>query len=43
MNIKLGSKVQLVGDDLLTTNVDRIKKAVDLDCANSVLIKTKTR
>ena len=39
MNIKLGSKVQLVGDDLLTTNVDRIKKAVDLDCANSVLIK----
>ena len=39
MNIKLGSKVQLVGDDLLTTNVDRIKKAVDLDCANSALIK----
>ena len=39
MNTMLGHKVQLVGDDLLTTNVDRIRKAIDLDCANSVLIK----
>ena len=35
----LGSRVQLVGDDLFVTNVDRIKKGIELDCANAVLIK----
>ena len=39
MNTQLGHKIQLVGDDLLTTNVSRIKKAINLKCANSVLIK----
>ncbi len=36
---KLGKKVQLVGDDLYTTNVNRIKKGIDLKASNSVLIK----
>lgn len=32
-------KTQLVGDDLLVTNVDRIKKAIETKSANAVLIK----
>jgi enolase len=36
---KLGKRVQLVGDDLLTTNTERIEKAIGLSAANSVLIK----
>lgn len=36
---KLGDKVQLVGDDLYTTNVDRIEKGIEEKCSNSVLIK----
>jgi len=36
---KLGKKVQLVGDDLFVTNVDYLKKGIDLGCANSILIK----
>lgn len=36
---RLGSKTQLVGDDLLVTNVDRLKKAIDARAANSILIK----
>jgi len=36
---QLGSSLQIVGDDLLTTNVKRIKKAIDLKAVNSVLIK----
>lgn len=36
---KLGNKIQIVGDDLLTTNVRRIQKAIDLKAVNSVLIK----
>jgi enolase len=36
---RLGDRVQLVGDDLLVTNVDRIERAVEEDAANSVLIK----
>jgi len=36
---RLGSRTQLVGDDLLVTNVERIERAVDLGIANSVLIK----
>lgn len=35
----LGDRVQLVGDDLFVTNVERIKKGIELDCANAVLIK----
>jgi enolase len=36
---RLGAKVQLVGDDLLVTNVSRIHRAIDERAANSVLIK----
>ena len=36
---RLGDKIQLVGDDLFVTNVEYIKKGIDLNCANSVLIK----
>lgn len=36
---KIGHKVQIVGDDLLVTNVKRIQKAIDLNAANSLLCK----
>ena len=36
---KLGNKVQIVGDDLFVTNIDRIEKGVKLGVANAVLIK----
>ncbi len=39
LNSRLGSKVQLVGDDLLVTNVARIRRAITAKAANSVLIK----
>ena len=35
----LGSKVQLVGDDLFVTNTERLKKGIDLGVANAILIK----
>lgn len=35
----LGSKVQLVGDDLFVTNVERLKRGIDQKIANSILIK----
>jgi enolase len=35
----LGRKVQLVGDDLLVTNVQFLRKAIDRGVANSILIK----
>jgi len=36
---KLGSRVQLVGDDLFVTNVERLQKGIDDGIANSILIK----
>lgn len=36
---KLGSKIQLVGDDLFVTNPERLKKGIDLGVANSLLVK----
>jgi len=36
---KLGAKVQIVGDDLFVTNTKRIQKGIELNAANSVLIK----
>jgi len=36
---KLGSKVQLVGDDLYVTNVDRLSQGIKLKASNSILIK----
>ncbi|MCL4314032.1 MAG: phosphopyruvate hydratase [Actinobacteria bacterium] len=35
----LGERVQLVGDDIFVTNVDRISRGIDASIANSVLIK----
>lgn len=34
-----GKKVQLVGDDLFVTNVERLQKGIDMGVANSILIK----
>jgi enolase len=36
---KLGSKVQLVGDDLFVTNVKFLQKGIDTGTANSILVK----
>jgi enolase len=36
---KLGSKVQLVGDDLFVTNPTRLKRGIDLGVANALLVK----
>lgn len=36
---KIGSKCQLVGDDLFVTNVEFLEKGIKLGCANSILIK----
>jgi enolase len=35
----IGKKVQLVGDDLFVTNVDRLKKGIDTETANALLVK----
>ncbi|MFH1644333.1 MAG: phosphopyruvate hydratase [bacterium] len=39
MTKEFGDKIQLVGDDIFVTNTARIKKGIDLNAANSVLIK----
>mgnify|MGYP004510740261 FL=1 len=36
---RLGSKIQLVGDDLFVTNTKRLKKGIEMGVANSILIK----
>lgn len=36
---RLGKKIQLIGDDLFTTNSERIKKGVEMGACNAVLIK----
>jgi len=36
---KIGGKCQLVGDDVFVTNVDFLKKGIEMGCANSILIK----
>ena len=36
---ELGSKIQLVGDDLFVTNVKRLQKGIDMGVCNSILIK----
>jgi enolase len=35
----IGDRVQVVGDDLLVTNVERLAKGIDIKAANSILIK----
>ena len=39
MQERLGSTVQLVGDDLLVTNIARINRAIEEEASNSVLLK----
>jgi enolase len=39
LNQAVGEKVQLVGDDLLVTNVERLAKGIELKAGNSILIK----
>jgi enolase len=39
MTKKLGTKVQIVGDDLFVTNTKRIQRGIEIGAANSVLIK----
>jgi enolase len=39
MNEKMGSKTVLIGDDLLVTNVKRLKKSIEEKACNAVLIK----
>lgn len=39
LTTELGSKVQLVGDDLFVTNTKRLKKGIEMGCGNSILIK----
>ena len=36
---KIGDRCQLVGDDLFVTNVEFLKKGIEMGCANSILIK----
>ena len=39
MNKELGKKIQIIGDDLLVTNVKRIEEAVGEKACNSLLLK----
>lgn len=39
MTEKLGDKIQLVGDDLFVTNVERLQQGIDKGVANSILVK----
>jgi enolase len=39
MTQRLGRKIQVMGDDLLVTNVQRLSKGIALGAANSILIK----
>ena len=39
LTLKIGDKVQLVGDDLFVTNVERLSRGIENGIANSILIK----
>ncbi len=39
LNAEIGDKCQIVGDDLFVTNVDYLRKGIELKAANSILIK----
>ena len=39
LQARLGDRILLVGDDLFTTNPDRVRKGIELKAANSVLVK----
>jgi enolase len=36
---RIGKKCQIVGDDVFVTNVEYLKKGIEMGCANSILIK----
>jgi enolase len=38
-NARVGSKIQIVGDDLYVTNVEKLRKGIETDASNSILIK----
>ena len=39
MTAKMGDKIQIVGDDLLVTNPERVRKGVEIKACNSLLVK----
>ena len=39
MTAELGDKIQIVGDDLLVTNPDRVRKAIETRASNALLVK----
>jgi len=39
MTDRLGSKIQIVGDDLFVTNTKRLQRGIDMGAANSILVK----
>ncbi len=39
MNERLGGRIQIMGDDLLVTNVERVRRAIELRTCNSLLTK----
>ncbi len=39
MTMELGDRIQIVGDDLLVTNPDRVKRAIDERACNALLVK----
>lgn len=39
LNQKIGNQIQIVGDDLFVTNIERLKVGVEQNLANSILIK----
>jgi len=39
MTLRMGKRIQLVGDDIFVTNVDRIKRAIQMKAGNATLIK----
>ena len=36
---RIGSRIQLVGDDLFVTNTDRLRRGIEMGAANSILVK----
>ena len=39
LHSRLGDRILLVGDDLFTTNPERVRRGIELEAANSVLVK----
>ncbi len=39
LNLKIGANIQIVGDDLTVTNINRLNRAIDEESMNSILIK----